>query len=634
MLACVCCVKPTLTIVTAVAWFRGRDKLDVSLSNLTPERFEEALDSRFFAFFSLASIIGGAGSVLFLLFTWAEHVSSRFIFIFTIIFFCCQIGTFLLWLFDVVSRRTSGLLFAVANAALTVFGAAVSASPFMMVWRGQITCFWAAFLATAANLWVGWLFLVVMTCTSLFVPPSAAPWVDVQDVIGQNDMLPLIECCFVLLLLSQLVRDNRLRKAKIRDTFVQLATQKDAFVATISHEIRTPLHGISGSVEMLKTEPGLTPASRQLVEAISHCASALQLLIENVLGLGGTSVKDSAPARLATDQLLDRVRNYSTALALSKPGLKLSIEAKNVLPRTLEVRETAALQILLNLISNAIKFSPAGSHEVAVLFDVERGERDNTLVAEVIDEGVGVRPEFRNKLFLPYSRDVGHASGTGLGLMISQKVAEQAGGSVGYRPRPDKEGSIFYMRLPVVVVQEQEKEEARAPTPRRQPERSAKKKRVPRVEAQQPQPQPQPPRAAQAAAIAVEATASAAEQTDVLVVEDNLVNQRVIVQMLKRAGVVPVGVFGDGASALQYLLETSKREEQKRTVVLLDNTMPIMTGIRMAELWRHFEQAINAPIRAKICLVTASNVAKTLHVDQVILKPLTMDALKSAITIE
>ncbi len=624
-------------------WNKGRRLLDVHLSDLTPEEFEEALDSRFFSFFSLTTIVSGTASAAFQLVIWSEHSSSRFLFISSGAFFVAQGVPFLLWLHGTVSRRTSGVCFGTLNALLTSLSAYLSGDPFLMVWQGTVVCFWSVFLSGAVDVWAGWVFLGALSVAPFCLPTIQVPWVSVTDIVSQNAMLPFVQSFFVLLVLSQLVRDNRLRKSKIRDSFQQLATQKDAFIATISHEIRTPLHGISATVEMLSADRGLSPASREHVQAISHCTSALGLLIENVLGLGGDSAKDSPVVEVATERLLARVRDYAQALAMARPELRLRVEARpGALPRVLEMQQSAVLQILLNLVSNAIKFSTPASREVAVRFDMERlPPRHDVLVAEVVDEGAGVREEFRPRLFLPYSRDVSTASGTGLGLMICKKLAEKMGGQMHYRPREDSVGSVFSLRLPVRVVVEGEGDgrgREGGSSRRQQPERSAKKRRPARVEAAAVEAAPVP-----AEPIAVATTAPApiamadAEETDVIVVEDNIVNQRVIVKMLGTLGVVPAGVYADGASALQHLLQNSKqvaegaRSGARRTVLLLDNTMPVLTGVQVAELWRRFEAAAGAARPAKICLVTASHTAPTPHLDHVILKPLTLEGLRNAL---
>jgi CheY-like chemotaxis protein len=96
-------------------------------------------------------------------------------------------------------------------------------------------------------------------------------------------------------------------------------------------------------------------------------------------------------------------------------------------------------------------------------------------------------------------------------------------------------------------------------------------------------------------------------------------------------------VYSDGASTLQHLLQNSKsqaegtRSRMRRTVVLLDNAMPVLTGVQVAELWRRFESAAGTARPAKICLVTASQTAPTPHLDQVILKPLTLEALRNTL---
>jgi CheY-like chemotaxis protein len=208
-------------------------------------------------------------------------------------------------------------------------------------------------------------------------------------------------------------------------------------------------------------------------------------------------------------------------------------------------------------------------------------------------------------LFLPYSRDDrSHSvSGTGLGLMISKRAALRVGGEIGYQPR-EGGGSCFSLRFPmgakfartqsglqsVEFVSEPKREERRGSRRRAEEEEEA-----------------------------------AAEEEEVVVCEDNLINQKVMIAMLKRENVVPLAVLPDGGSAMHFLLGRLKVRGGKRLLLLLDDSMPVLSGRTIARVCREIEKEYS--VKSRIWLVTASNVEQCEDVDGVLRKPVSMKAL-------
>lgn len=225
---------------------------------------------------------------------------------------------------------------------------------------------------------------------------------------------------------------------------------KSTFLATMSHELRTPLNAIIGYSDLLQAEVGgdLTAQHKQHVGRIGGAARHLLGLIESILnfarleaGQEQVNLADTDVGQLATDivALVD-------PLARAK-GLDLRLAMRDT-PFVIRTDPAKLRQILLNLLSNALKFTVQG----AVLVDVRRDEE--FLVCTVTDTGAGIAAEDLENIFEPF-RQVGpvhthRAPGTGLGLSVSRQLARLLGGDLRAESTPG-EGSTFILRHPVDV---------------------------------------------------------------------------------------------------------------------------------------------------------------------------------------
>ena len=307
--------------------------------------------------------------------------------------FLSQALLFNLWLLDWLSLETTQWLVCFLFLGWDCGFAICSGQPMVFLWR----CTGAAMHAlcfAALGTRVGAFFFGVCAFVSFLPPLLETPMIDVEVMLHLMPLGPFFHAVQGVLAISFLMRDNDLRDKKIEEYFHAMSTQKDAFIATVSHEIRTPLHGILASVQMMEKHPA--SASMEHVAAISHCTNALKLLIDNVLGIGAQP-RPHRVTEVQTADLMGEVEKIASALVVGKEGLKVRTEVgRSRLPKSIRLCEAAALQVLLNLVSNAIKFSTGDSKEVVIVFGMEGEE---TLVADVVDEGTGVRPEFRKKLF-------------------------------------------------------------------------------------------------------------------------------------------------------------------------------------------------------------------------------------------
>jgi two-component system sensor histidine kinase/response regulator len=242
-----------------------------------------------------------------------------------------------------------------------------------------------------------------------------------------------------------------------RDEALQAAHSKSRFLATMSHEIRTPMNGVIGLTDLLLDTP-LNRVQRRYASGIQTASAALLGVINDILDFsrldaGGVVIEetDFDPSRLV-DEVTDVFANTA-----QDRGLELIGNCDTALPDRLRGDPMRLRQILLNLTSNAVKFTPRGEVIVRVALDTRRAaESADPLTVpvrfEVTDTGIGIDPAQRDRLFEPFvqadastARDYG---GTGLGLSICQRLAEAMGGLIGVDSSPGA-GSTFWCAIPL-----------------------------------------------------------------------------------------------------------------------------------------------------------------------------------------
>ncbi|QFY89948.1 response regulator [Magnetovirga frankeli] len=251
-------------------------------------------------------------------------------------------------------------------------------------------------------------------------------------------------------LLEQRVKERTRELRFVNEELARAAKAKDLFLAGMSHELRTPLTTLIGLTEMLRDQlyGPLNPAQQEALKTMDESAHHLLSLINDILDLAKV---ESGKIELHTDHVpLQQLIESSLSLVRSSAESKGQALEVKLDPRVALIQGDIRRlkQMLLNLLGNALKFTPAqGRIGIEVLAEAER----KTVLIRVWDTGIGIDPEQFDKLFEPFVQlqevPGGHNPGTGLGLTLVNRMALLHRGSISVQSTPGQ-GSCFNLRLP------------------------------------------------------------------------------------------------------------------------------------------------------------------------------------------
>ncbi|HUM82730.1 MAG TPA: ATP-binding protein [Lachnospiraceae bacterium] len=343
----------------------------------------------------------------------------------------------------------------------------------------------------------------------------------------------LFVCCLTLsLLLWRFYRTVLKERAAVRS--------KDEFFSDISHDMRTPLNAILGFSSLAQT-PGISDETKD--DYIRKIESSGKLMLNLVNDTLTVSKSDSGklalkPAPVFTEKISESITVPIREMADQK-GVTFTFDSSRSRARMILADQMNLQKIFLNLLNNAVKFTPKGGHVSVTVYDEPSAAAEPDTVFVIRDDGIGISSEFMPHLFEPFAQEQKsgyEGTGTGLGLTIAKRIVTLMGGTISVKSE-EGEGTEFTVRLHFKEVQQEQPEE-------RKP--------------------------------AAEASQRSFTCLKILLCEDNELNRQIASALLESRGIL-YDTAVNGAEAVEKF---SASRENEYGAVLMDIRMPVMDGFQ------------------------------------------------------
>ena len=372
---------------------------------------------------------------------------------------------------------------------------------------------------------------------------------------------------------------------------------KSTFLSNMSHDIRTPMNAIVGFSVLAINNMDSKERVRDYLEKILSSSNHLLSLINDILDMSriesGKIQLEETEVNLF--QILKDIKAMLSGQVQTKQ-LKLYVEAEDVWNEDVYCDKTRLNQVLLNLLSNAVKFTPAGGNITLRLRQLPGTENGRgSFEFRIIDNGIGMSPEFAQRIFEPFERErnstVSRIQGTGLGMAIAKNIVDLMGGTIEVHSQPNK-GTAFVVHLPLTIQEEK---------PHRQQDNQG--------------------------------TPETPEKPDftgkrILLAEDNALNQEIALTILSQYGFT-VDPVQNGAEAVDRLRTAPAGTYD---LVIMDVQMPIMDGYTATKQIRQMHNPI--PILAMTANAFEEDRKKAMDagMNGFLSKPIVIEELVKALT--
>ena len=325
---------------------------------------------------------------------------------------------------------------------------------------------------------------------------------------------------------------------------------KSDFLSRMSHDIRTPLNGIVGMADVAQKNIGDPEKTKDCLEKISSCSEHLMRLINDVLDM----------SRIESGRIEIRRAPFDLRKALwectymiegctCEHDIAFRYDCSGITHHLVLGDEHHLKQVLINILGNAVKFTPDGGSILFAVTETDIGDADKLYRFEISDTGVGMDADFLEHIFEPFSQEYNGPRtdyrGTGLGMSIVKRLVEQMSGEIQVESQKNK-GSCFRVLLPMRALAEECADNLRKP----------------------------------------EALACSAVHGKILLAEDGVINREIAEYLLQDAGMTCVSVE-NGQQAVDVF---SKSEPGEFDAILMDILMPVLDGLEAARRIRAMDR--------------------------------------------